>query len=54
MEDVDAASAIVQRRAEPSAGITLTALKEMQAEAEKATKKRSQEKKDAASGDEKV
>ena len=55
MEDVDAASTIVQRRAESSPGVTLTAIKEMQAEADKAAKRKSKEKKkDAASGDEKV
>jgi hypothetical protein len=53
MEDVDAASSIVQRRAETSPETTLAVLNEMHKEADKAKKKKAKkEKKDAATGDE--
>ena len=56
MEDVDAASTVVQRRTEATPDKTLEVLKELhKAEAEKAKKrkaKKSKEKKDASTGDE--
>ena len=53
MEDVDAASTVVQRRAEATPGKTLEMLKEMhKAQEEKAKKaKEKKEKKDASTGD---
>ena len=50
MEDVDAASTVVQRRAETSPETTLAVLKEMHKEAAK-SKEKKQKKKDAASGE---